>query len=277
MVLQTHIFLGSWAGEYLTHVPVPEKQGNAATVSQLVHDVVLEYDSADTLQAVICDNTVLNTGRNGGICILLQQKLGRNVHMLGCMLHFNELPLRGLLFSLDGGAVSGTKLTGPIGKKLTDNSYMSDPVLFTPVETTVTRPAPAVLTDLSDDQLILLEYMLAVSSGSIPDQFVHRKPGPVNLVRWLTIATRILILYTRTVKPTKALQDLVEFVQKVYGPAWFTVKQQQCFVKGPEILFSMIQAKLCTILFSQIFSFKQFAKLTGSYFFFKFNNKNACL
>lgn len=223
-------------------MPVQEKEGNAASVSQLVQDVVLEYDSRDTLQAVICDNTVLNTGRNGGVCLLLEEKLGRKIHMLGCMLHFNELPLRALLFSLDGKATSGTKLTGPIGKKLSEDSYLVEAVPFLPVETTVTRPPPAVMTDLSDDQRILLEYMLAVSSGRIPDQFLHRKPGPVNLVRWLTVATRILILYTRTVKPTKVLQDLVEFIQKVYGPGWFVLKQQQSFVKGPEILFSMIQA-----------------------------------
>jgi hypothetical protein len=74
-------------------------------------------------QAVILDNTATNTGHSNGLCACLEQKLGRKVHIVRCMLHLNELPLRQLMKPLDGEIISWNKLAGPIRQLLGGNFY----------------------------------------------------------------------------------------------------------------------------------------------------------
>lgn len=194
----------------------------------------------------------------GGLCACLERKLGRKLHMVGCFLHMNELPLRHLITKLDGKTLSGNKFSGPIGQQLSaEDLHQRRPVNFERVPTNIERPPQQILEDLSNDQRILLEYMLAVSSGEIPENFVNRKAGPVSHARWLTTATRILMLYTRTVEPSPVLKQLVMYIQRVYGKVWFQVKQENTFTKGPTILFEIIQevkaidkdGSLCEIVF----------------------------
>ena len=159
------------------------------------------------------------------------------------MLHINELPLRNLIKELDGPTISGNKLGGPIGKLLDgDELYRSAPVRFEPVECGFERPEPADIEDLSDDQRMLLEYMFGVSSGSVDEKFLMRKPGPLCHSRWLTTAIRILILYTRTVDPSETLKLLVLYIVRVYAPAWFVIKMTNKFTCGPDVYFDIIQA-----------------------------------
>jgi hypothetical protein len=90
-----------------------------------------EHESVSSLQAVLLDNTPVNTGYKGGLVACLERKLGRKIHMIGCFLHMNELPLRHLINDLDGPTVTGNRLSGPIGKLLHgDDLYRQDPVQF---------------------------------------------------------------------------------------------------------------------------------------------------
>jgi len=65
----------------------------------------------------------------------------------------------------------------------------------------------------------------------------------VNHSRWLTVAARVLVLYscTRTVEPPSALVSLATFVQQVYGPMWFQIKSRPSFTSGAVHLFSSMQ------------------------------------
>ncbi len=200
------------------------------------------YKSDDTLQAVISDNTAANTGHRGGAVVLLEKLLGRKLHKIGCLLHWNELSLRKIIIDLDGPTAAGNKWTGPIGATFTEDIHLKAPVQFQPVSTTVLRPSDQVMADLSTDQRLLLDYVLATSSGNLTAKIVHRKPGPACTSRWLTAAIRILILYTRTEKPSSEMQRIVNFIQNVYAPGWFAVKQQNSFLAGPKILFDLLQA-----------------------------------
>ena len=42
-----------------------------------LYSVLSEYDSVDTLQAVVCDNTSVNTGHKTGAVTLLEKLLDR--------------------------------------------------------------------------------------------------------------------------------------------------------------------------------------------------------
>ena len=90
--------------------------------------------------------------------------------------HVNELPLRHVISNLDGKSVSAKKFSGPIGQQIgREDLHTSDVVAFEPIPTDVVRPQPEVLNDLSNDQRVLLEYMLGVSCGTVAAKYVNRK------------------------------------------------------------------------------------------------------
>ena len=82
---------GPLAGEYLTHEALTSGTGAAHAVK--LYSVLEEYDSVESLQAVICDNTNVNTGFKTGAVTVLEKMLDRKIHKIGCLVHWNELPL----------------------------------------------------------------------------------------------------------------------------------------------------------------------------------------
>jgi hypothetical protein len=170
-------------GKYLTHRAVDEGQGKGVGLAELTYNILVEYQSIDTIQAVLVDNTATNTGHTNGMVAILERRLGRKLHMIGCFLHLNELPLRHLIQRLDGKTTSGNKFTGPIGKLLDGDFYKAEPISFEPVESPLQPPPEDVIADLSTDQRLLLETVLGISRGNIHPRFVKKRPGPVCLSR----------------------------------------------------------------------------------------------
>lgn len=221
------------------------KEGTGAKpTAEALFKVLKNFSSDKTVKAVVCDNTPVNTGHAGGAVVLLEKMLGRKLHKIGCLLHFNELPLRQVIKQLDGPTAAGDRWTGPVGQRLHDNIYLETPVKFQPVASPLQRPSEDILSDMSNDQRLLLEYVLAINSGTIPNRFVYHKPGPAVQSRWLTTAIRIQIIYTRTSEPTPELLRIVTFIQQVYAPGWFLIKQKNNFVEGPKLIYDILQAAL---------------------------------
>ena len=231
---------GPRKGQYLTHAVLDNGTGKAQ--ADKIYEVLQEFNSTDTLMAVACDNTSTNTGHNHGVVVELEKRLQRKVHKIGCLLHWNELPLRQVIGVLDGNTHSATKWSGPICSRLNEDLHQEEPVAFDRVSSPLQRPPEEILNTLSRDQRLLLENVLAVSSGEWTiARFTHSKAGPPNSARWLTLAIRILILYTRTAEPTEELRRIVGFIQKVYAPGWFKIKMSNDFLEGPRILFEILQ------------------------------------
>ena len=82
---------------------------------------------------------------------------------------------------------------------------MKPVVNFKKVSTSLEEPAADVMADLSADQKLLLNYVLAIHDGKIPENIVNLKPGPPCLARWLTMASRVLYIYTRSEDPSSEL------------------------------------------------------------------------
>ena len=59
---QTVTKQGFAEGRYLDQIVVVPGKGTGRDVGQVVSDLVREYDSADTIQAVGADGTAVNTG-----------------------------------------------------------------------------------------------------------------------------------------------------------------------------------------------------------------------
>ena len=63
------------------------------------------------------------------------------------------------------------------------------------------------------------------------------KIGQVYLARWLTLAIRLLAVYTREESPSENLIKLVHYIVKVYAPLWFEIKSSSKLHESPRTLF----------------------------------------
>jgi hypothetical protein len=82
----------------------------------LTYVVLEDFNSVESLKAIILGNIPVNTGYSDRLCACLKRKLGRNLCIVICFLHVNKLPLRHVISNLDGQSVSPIKFSGPIGQ-----------------------------------------------------------------------------------------------------------------------------------------------------------------
>ena len=98
---EDHYVLISYPGdEYVDHVaPVSQK---AIDICKAIMSVIINTDSSQSLRAVVCDSTNVNTGKVNGVIRRIELSLQRPLQWFICLLHTNELPLRKYFEVLDG-------------------------------------------------------------------------------------------------------------------------------------------------------------------------------
>lgn len=188
---------GQTQGTYLTHRTVPTSGTTGKLLAEEVFSVIQEFNSIDSIQGILLDNTAVNTGSINGLVVQLEVLMGRKLHTQGCTLHQNELPLRALFKKLDNVTTGPNTFGGPLGQRCTGN-ILEEPVLrFKSIETPIIDGflEDGVLKDLSVHQRLLFDYCKGIGSGNIENRWGTHKIGPLNHARWLTLAIRLLCLY----------------------------------------------------------------------------------
>ena len=178
------------------------------------------------MQALLLDNTNVNTGFKTGIVACLERKLGRKIHLIGCTLHYNELQFQTIFKKVDCSTKCPNKFSEPLGKLISIDFHLNPQVKFTKIDSPVKilNTSSEVIKDLSHDQRLLLEYCLGISKGFVNPIFFKRKIGPLNNAKWLTLAIRIMALYTCTEAPSLDHIRLVRFIVQVHPYIWFLIK-----------------------------------------------------
>ena len=98
--------------------------------------------------------------------------------------------------------------------------------------------------DLSCDQRLLYEYAAGISRGKVDSRYASWKIGPLNQARWLTLAIRLMCLWTHGAYPqrlTTKLHSLIHFIINVYATCWFEIKRNNQFHNQQLHIFNMIQ------------------------------------
>ena len=70
-------------------------------------DVLAEERSQDTVLALLCDGTAVNTGWKDGCIVHVERDLKVPLLWLVCLLHGNELHFRAVFTEADGAGTSG--------------------------------------------------------------------------------------------------------------------------------------------------------------------------
>jgi hypothetical protein len=233
-------------GKYVDHL-IPDS-GKACDVSKEILKTITNTGSMDSLRAVLCDGTVNNTGKFGGITRKIEHGIGRPLQWLICLLHTNELPLRQYISVLGGGSTTGpSSSTNAILSKIEFNAETLPILNFKVMPGKVKVVSNDFLKTLSTDQSYLYKACLAVQNGC--ENLDHKNylqtatPGSVHNARWVTTANRILRLYMSEKKPSKSLRRIVYFIVNAYAPSWFHIKQHSSCFDGAKNFFFMM--KLC--------------------------------
>lgn len=237
------VFVEEPGGKYLDHIGVEAGEGTGRHLGLAVSDLVRDYDSADSIEAVCADGTAVNTGYLTGAIAELERNLGKPLQRLICLKHFNELPFRHVFDELDGGfGTSGpTSFKGELGIEVAGDIHLQDVVTFEPVESTLDDIPEDIFKGLSRDQQLLYKYAKAIIVGTVPVSLKDQKPGPLCHARWLTLALRVMILYTRTPSPSEPLIKTVKFILQVYVVMWFKISKEWVFTMGAKHLYDMME------------------------------------
>ena len=154
----------------------------AESIADNLYKLLVERGIDQTLLAVGCDSTNVNTGGLGIAIHFLEEKIDRKLNCLVCTLHTNELPFQRLVITLDGRTLSNNRWMGPIGKLLDQVTELPINPFFAKV--TIGDPlislSPEVVEDLSSDQLYAYNIDEGIRSGAIYNDFALLKIGPVN-------------------------------------------------------------------------------------------------
>lgn len=224
--------------EQLLGVPKLE-DGTGSNIATAVYNLLSEWNVLDQAQAICFDTTSSNTGRINGSCILLEQKLERDLLYFACRHHIYELILKAVFdckmpvtsgpnvkmfdrFTKEWNSIKIHSVKPGIEDKyvathIGDNiSY--DVIKFCKQE--ISKPI------CRDDYREFLELVIIFLGGTVNRNNI-RQPGPTHHARWMGKALYVLKIFLfrehfkLTAKELNGLRDISIFLVLLYVKAWF--------------------------------------------------------
>lgn len=215
-------------------------RGTGEDQAAAVYMALEEWGIADRVRAMSFDTTSSNTGRIAGACVLLEQKLGKELLSLACRHHVMELII-GAVFQVCLGSTSSPEV--PLFKRFQGHWQFIDQQQY---ETGLTNNTVSrSLQDIKDgvvefansyleksqprDDYREFTELVIIFLGSIPQRGVRfMAPGAMHHARWLSKVIYSLKVWMfrgqfhLTQKEEKGLQDVCVFAARVYLQAWIS-------------------------------------------------------
>jgi len=173
--------------------------GMAVTMVKEIIATVDDWKLRDRIKGLCFDTTAANTGIKGGVCVLLEAEIGRELIYLACRHHISETVLQHVFSLYDVSKSGDIELFGhfreywprinqaAFSSALNDNSTAAvivswkDSVISYAVDQ-LQRFQPR------DDYCELLELTI-IFLGGCPPRGVHfRQPGAIHRARWMAKA-----------------------------------------------------------------------------------------
>ena len=202
-----------------------------------VLDALHDWNLYDQVKIMCCDTTASNTGRLNGACVLLKQRLGRELLLLACRHHIYELVLKSVFES----KIQVTNSPDiPLFKKFRDNCSNIDStniqIYFDFVklhynDCEIDQLVMFYNCELQkkivrDDYRELIELSIIFLGGDKEKKLKISPPGAMHKVRWMARAIyslKICLLQSHfkiSMKEKQALRDVCLFIATVYVKQW---------------------------------------------------------
>ena len=214
--------------------------GTGDNTSTAVYDLIIDWGLFDKVKCMCFDTTASNTGRKSGACILLEQKMGKDLLWLPCRHHIFEIILESVV-SISLPASSGPniqlfkrfKVSWPKLNKDSFRTANDDPNLAARIAETKDNLILFANGHLSkqqprDDYKELLELAIIFVGGTPTSGIKFRKPGAYHRARWMAKIIYSLKIwmfkpqFNLTKTEEKGLANTCCFVVEVYLKSWYT-------------------------------------------------------
>lgn len=199
---------------------------------------ISDWNLEDKVQVLCCDATASNTGRITGACVLLEQKLERDILVFACRHHIYELVLKGVFEAKMKQKATSPDI--PLFKNFRENWKNVDILKTECYKEKVKSCLSASEIDnllqfyrseltkkmVSDDYRELIELSIIFLGGDETRQFKIRPPGAMHRARWMAKAIYALkmSLFSSQLKlnatDKKSLLDVSLFIVTIYVKPW---------------------------------------------------------
>ena len=99
------------------------EEGTGRVLAGKLTKTLGKQDSKETVKVIGSDSCSKNTGHEKGVQACVEEELERPLQRVLCLKHTIEVVWRKYFKSIDGMSSSPTTLTGPIGKKLCNQTF----------------------------------------------------------------------------------------------------------------------------------------------------------
>lgn len=223
--------------EQLLAVPKLESS-SGKDQAKAVSNALYDWNLIDKVQIMCCDTTASNTGRLNGACVLLEQKLEKELLFFACRHHVYELVLKNVFETKIPQVTSSPDI--PLFKKFRDNwksfnlstiETCSDFIKKHFYDAIISELLAFYVKELQssivrDDYRELIELSIIFLGGDEEKQFKIRPPGAMHQARWMARAIyslKICLLQSQfkmNVKDKRELQDVCLFIVTTYVKPW---------------------------------------------------------
>ena len=240
--------------------------GTSVTSDVLVNAII--DNCGDLLQnaySVMADTTAINTGKKSGVNKRLEQyftqHMGRDIHVLECLFHVNEIYFNHMIKAIEGkkkgpGALEEGSLRNRInnlGKPDSTHVISRNELPFVSIITIAKTHLKANLEwfldqkknkkdDLRNDQMCLLILTCSLFMD-VPDQLqllLFYKQETTRHSRWITTASGYIRLFLFQEHDLSAgdmdnLKRILSYIASVYVPSFMMIHVRRAICDGPFI------------------------------------------
>lgn len=213
--------------------------GTGNEISSAVYDTLHDWNLLDQVEVFVFDTTASNSGRLNGACVLLEQKLNRNILFFACRHHIFEIVLQAVFVTSKLSAMSGPDI--PLFKRFQNYwenidlrnycIWTSHPEVYEVLKDVVDKVLLFCATKIEesfprDDYKEFIELVM-IFLGKTPPQGIHfRPPGAYHLARWMAkgiYCLKMLLFceqFKLTVSEKRSLLEISCFIIRCYLESW---------------------------------------------------------
>lgn len=238
-------------------IAVPKLDSSSGSEqAQAVWNAIINWNLEDRVQILCCDTTASNTGRINGACVLLEQKLDREMLIFACRHHIYELVLKSVFEAKISQVTTSPDI--PLFKNFRENwkNVDADKIQICTEKLSCLNVSEIdkllefyrfeLTKEIArDDYRELIELSIIFLGGDTEKKFKIRPPGAMHQARWMARAIyslKISLLSSQfriSNKDKAALLDVCLFIVTSYVKFWLqcilAVKapyQDLCFLKS---------------------------------------------
>jgi hypothetical protein len=210
--------------------------GTGEAQASAVARVIEEWGLVDHISTMCFDTTASNSGRRNGACVLLEQKLNKDMLHLACRHHIFEIVLASV-FERSMGQSSGPDVA--IFKRFQHAwQFINHSEYETGADIDSIKACKESIVSFAinhlemgqprDDYRELLELAIIFMDDIPPRGVRFMAPGAMHYARWMAKAIysfKMLMFkkqFSLTTREERGLRDICTFIVVVYLKAWYT-------------------------------------------------------